>query len=363
MAETTSRRSFLVRGALTAASAAAGLSLLRCLPDVDGVWKEEGQALCSTSASSPTPGNSADVGRVLEAFDPALSVGPKANPEVAAANLKKLLLALTGQVDLRAAWGALIPALAANQVVGIKVNTLNSQVPTRPELVKAMVDSLKEGLSLRPDQILVWDRRLDELTKAGLTADFLGATVEGTRDTVQDKGQGRDYELKPICLGGRKARLSNIITRRVDHLINMAVIKRHDASGFTGCLKNHYGTIDNPGEFHDQLGPGQTVLERRFAKAIPELNALTEVVSKTRLCVVDAIFGVAKGNTESPVDCVPNRLLLGLDPVALDARARQIRDQERGDLGPDPETVSSGWLEAAERMGLGSSTPKVEIVK
>jgi uncharacterized protein (DUF362 family) len=352
------RRSFIVGGASLLAGAAAA----RCLPDVDGEWKDEGQALCATgSEPKVTPGDPAVLGRVLELHDPSLTDGPKVNPVAAGAALSRLLLALTGKTDLKGAWTRLIPGIAPGQVVGIKVNTLG-KVPTHPELVRALCDSLKQGLGLKPEGIVVWDRRLDELTRAGITAETMAVTVEGTQDTAKEKGAGRGYEVGTICLGLRKTHLSNLLTRRIDHLINFAVMKRHDASGCTGVLKNHYGTIDNPGDFHDQLGPGGTVLERRFAEAIPAINAQPEVVSKARLWIVDAALGVCKGGTEDSVDCVPNKLLIGLDPVALDLRARQIRDEERGAAGPDPETISEAWIAAAVKAGLGSATVKLEKV-
>jgi uncharacterized protein (DUF362 family) len=353
------RRSFLVGGASLLAGAAAA----RCLPDVSGQWQDEGQALCAQGAEPKVaPGDPATLGRVLELHDASLTDGPRVNATAAGSAVSRLLLALTGKSDLKAAWSALIPGLAPGQVVGIKVNTLNSSVPTHPELVRALCDSLKQGLGLGAAEIVVWDRRLDELTRAGITADAMGVTVEGTQDNEREKGKGRGYEVGTICLGLRKTHLSNLLTRRVDHLVNFAVMKRHDASGFTGVLKNHYGSFDNPGDFHDKQGPEGAVLERRFAEAIPAVNALPEVAEKTRLWLVDATLGICKGTTESSVDCVPNKLLVGLDPVALDLRARQIRDEERGAIGPDPETISEAWLDAAVKAGLGTKTVKLEKV-
>ena len=104
------------------------------------------------------------------------------------------------------------------------------------------------------------------------------------------------------------------------------------------------------------------MLERRFDLGIPGLNALDEVHRKSRLWLLDSTVGVCKGTTESPPDCAPNRLLVGLDPVALDARGRQIRDAARGATGKDPEQISEGWLGQAEKVGLGKIQHKVENV-
>ena len=347
----------MIGGAALGVGGAAG-----CLPGVDGQWPEAGKALCSWSEPSVTPGDPTAARRVVELHDAALSIGARVQQTSATANMRKLLLALTGKADMKGAWGAILPTLQAGQVVGIKVNTLNKRVPTHPEVIRAVVDLLKEGTGLGADRVVVWDRRLDELTSSGITAQTMGAAVEGTWQDADAKGSGRGYELSYTCIGGRNTRLSNIMTRRVDHLINLAVMKRHGLSGYSGVLKNHYGTIDNPGEFHDQLGPTQAVQERRFDLAIPGINALDEVHRKTRLWLLDSVIGVCKGGTESPPDCAPNRLLASLDPVALDARGRAVRDEARGTTGKDPETVSDGWLKLAEKAGLGKVDYKVEKI-
>ncbi len=341
-----------------AAALAAGASSA-CFPTVDGSWSK---AACSWTEPTVKPGDPTRAGQVLELSDAALSSNGKIDASVVEKDLQKLLLALSGKADLKGAWGALMPNLQAGQVVGIKVNVLNRRVPTHPEVVKAIVDLLKAGAGLTANQILIWDRRLDELTNAGFTAKSMGAMVEGTWDDADKKGSGRGYEYAATCIGGRNTHLSNIMTRRVDHLINLAVMKRHGLSGYTGVLKNHYGTIDNPGEFHDQLSSSQKVFEKRFDSAIPGINALDEVHRKTRLWLLDAVIGVCKGSTESPADCAPNRLLASLDPVALDAQGRQVRDDARGSDGKDPEVISDGWLQGAEKAGLGKTSVTLQKV-
>ncbi|MCC6747280.1 MAG: DUF362 domain-containing protein [Deltaproteobacteria bacterium] len=349
-----SRRRFLQGGAALGAAALTG-----CLPDVDGLWKGEAVAPCGESPARALPALGPNAGRVVELHDPALVSETAVDARRVGEALTRVLLALARAADLRAACRALFPSYKPGEVVGIKVNVLNARVPTQPALVKALVDALRSGLGLAPEQLLVWDRRLDELRQVQLGPGALGATVEGTWETPEGKGAGRGYELGATCIGGRSTHLSNIVTRRVDHLVNLAVMKNHKAAGFTGVLKNVYGLIDNPGDFHDRKS-GEAVLERRFEEAIPAINALPEVGGKTRLYLLDALIGVCKGDTSDPPDCTPARLLAALDPVALDVRGRQLRDEARGPrLGPSTETISSGWLAAAERAGLGS--PKVKL--
>ena len=159
-------------GAVLAASGAVS-----CLPGVDGEWPEAGKALCSWTPPSVTPGDPTQAGRVVELLDSSLSTGAKVNAAAAVAGLRKLLLALTGKTDMKGAWAALIPGLKAGQVVGIKVNALNSRVPSHPEVIRALVDLLKEGTGLSSDSIVVFDRRLDELTKAKITVQAMGVRL------------------------------------------------------------------------------------------------------------------------------------------------------------------------------------------
>lgn len=359
MSRRLSRRDFLVAGgAGLAASAVAS-----CLPDVDGVWKTGCTEACSGDAPSVSFGDPKNLGRVVELETPDLLDGYKINGAAAAPRMKELLLAISGQTDLQSACRTVFPNYTPGQIIGIKVNVLNSWVPTHPELVRALVDLLKSGLGVGAEDILVWDRRLDELTNSKITAETMGATVEGTLEDSDKQGIGRGYELGTICIAGQKTRLSSILTRRVDHLINFAVMKNHKASGFTGVLKNNYGVINNPGCFHDEIAEGVTT-QSRFERAIPEINALDEVASKTRLWLMDAVIGICKRDTSDREDCYPSRLLAGLDPVALDVRGKAIRDEMRGPtLGPSPETISAGWLKTAERLGLGSLTPKLQLLK
>ena len=358
----TTRREALTNGAALVAGAVAA----SCLPKVDGDWPPDGgQALCSWTEPRITPATPTN-GRVVEASNlDMVTLPPSVTivPCQAEHTFKEMMLKLTGAVDMKAAWLSLFD-YQPGQVVGIKVNTLNSKCPTHREVVKVLVDSLKAHVSgIQANDILVWDRRLDELKKAGLTADYLECRVEGTKDDTQTKGNGRGYELSPICLGSGQSHLTNIQTRAVDHLINFAVLKNHLASGFTGVLKNHYGTIDNPGMFHNKVDANTgKVLERRFEQAIPTINALDEVVTKSRLFLMDASISVIKGDTDSSPDWIPSTLMASLDPVALDAHGRKRRDAWVVASGsPKPtETISDGWLKACERVGLGSATPKVE---
>lgn len=350
-----SRRDFLVGGAAVVAGAAAA----SCLPDVDGRWPPDGgSALCSWSEPRITP--AVPAAPVVEVTNTNLVQAPP-NVKIVEAQvrptLKELLGAITGETEEGKAWQRLLGAYTPGQVVGIKVNTLNAKVPTHPEIVRELVLSLK--MVVAGADIVVWDRRLDELARAGFTESYIGCRVVGTQDDPQSQGNGPGYEAEGVCFGSERARLSRLITRPgkdggIDHLINFAVLKNHLASGFTGVLKNHYGTFHNPGTFHDRVDPGDGhVLERRFEQAIPTINAVPEVAKKSRLWLVDGTIVVAKGDTDSAPDTLLHSIFGSLDPVALDTHCRDARNKAGGG---DGDSTSDGWLKACERVGLGKAS-------
>ncbi|MBW1871220.1 MAG: DUF362 domain-containing protein [Deltaproteobacteria bacterium] len=250
------------------------------------------------------------------------------------------LLALTDQTTLAGAWNAVMPERQAGEKVALKANTLSPYVPTSPELLGAIVGSLTDGPQIPAADIFVWDRRVDELESVDIVPARLGVECLGTIKSTSDLS-GPGYEIEPACLSGRKIYFSKILTNGLDHLINVSVMKNHLASGFTGCLKNHYGSFSQPAKFHEGC-----------ENHIAILNSLPEVASVSRLHIMDALIGVCMGNTHEPSDCTPARLLLSFDPVAIDSRGLEVRDEMRAEAGMGAG-LPAGYLAKAAELGLG----------
>jgi uncharacterized protein (DUF362 family) len=254
---------------------------------------------------------------------------------------RRSLLELTGTATLAQAWGIVFPDYASGQTIGIKVNTLNQGVPTRPELVKAMVESLLNDFAVAKENLVVWDRRSDELEGSGFTESYIGVSCIGTYASTRDES-GPGFQELPCCLGDGMTYLSKIPAEQLDYQINFAVTKNHSQSGITACMKNNYGCIKNPGDFHTD-----------FENDIPILNKMDFIKNKTKLYMVDAILAVCAGDTSSPADCIPSRLLSSLDPVAIDYRSKLLIDEERvkKGLSANPDMA---WIAKARDIGLGS---------
>jgi len=129
----------------------------------------------------------------------------------------------------------------------------------------------------------------------------------------------------------------------VDHLINVAVLKNHFAAKFTGCLKNHYGSFANPYDFHEGC-----------QEHIALLNTLPQIADVSRLFAIDALFAVTVGDTNKPADSEPKRILLSFDPVAIDKRGEEIRDEIRLSNGQEAGEPAE-YIGFAAELGLGST--------
>jgi uncharacterized protein (DUF362 family) len=123
------------------------------------------------------------------------------------------------------------------------------------------------------------------------------------------------------------------------------VLKTHEVSGVTSALKNVYGVIDNPGDFHGDL-----------ATALPAIYALGPVRSRIRLTVVDALVAVTAGGTSSPADTVPKRIFASKDALAADSYALALVNQCRAAKGSLSEVggTATSWLANAQALGLGA---------
>jgi hypothetical protein len=351
------RREFLTGAArLTAGAAvvgAAGHAGVGCLfPDVGGKWASiTGQCLDDGGVAPPTA--SARVVEVYREDSVATAPAVALNPAAMRPMLDAALASLTDAAE--SPWATLLPDYGDTTRIGIKVNCLNQYLATSVPLVKAIVDSLMEGLGVDAARITVWDRRQDELTRAGFTSDALGGvTVVGTVTSITDTS-GPGYS-KAICgeVAGKTPLLSKIITEQTDVTINVPVLKTHVVSGITAAFKNIYGIINNPGDYHSNAND-----------ALPALYALPPIRNHLRLTIVDALIAVLTGGTSDPPDAQPKRILVGQDPLAVDSYCLTLANQLRTQFASPPGDVDPSllvWLDNAAETGLGTRSYELVAV-
>lgn len=281
------------------------------------------------------------------------------------------ILAFTGEKELTQAWRKIIPD--AGKKVAIKINCQIRGVYTKAKVVQPLVEGLI-ARGVAADNIIIYDMTATAFDLAGFTRN-LGAGVKVGR--VADFGGYSRFlfhRLANLLTGGYDNSAWNLLakagresrfgsTRFVaklllqgqkpqwdcEYLINVPVLKALDGfSGVTLSMKNHYGSFGNPSEHHDDI-----------MDYIPLVNNLPEIRNKTRLIVLDAIFGEYKwinGRDQKYVERV-NKVLVSDDPVAIDTLGWQMIEGLRKTHGLAPVAPSPVFIAKAAQMGFGHNDP------
>ncbi len=289
-----------------------------------------------------------NVGKVVVATGADLTEGLSVNADAANRLLSVAIKALTDKSTEEEAWKSIFPSLTKDDVVGIKINTL-FQLSTHSQVVDAIVQNLV-AIGIPENNIIIWDKSDSDLRSSGYQ-------INRGDTGVRCFGTNADYDPTAYMIGGQSKRLSEILTQTCDHLINVPVLKDHGISGVTLSLKNHYGTVNNPGSLH-----GNTC-----DPYIAELNDTEPVKEKTRLIVLDASVGVYNGGPGAAPQFRYNSLVLGQDPVALDYHGLQIIDEERAKHNL-PIVANTGrpakHINTAAGLGLGTmDTNEMQIIQ
>ncbi len=312
-------------------------------------------------------------GRVLEVKNLAAVSGEReVDPEAVRHMLHQGMVRLTGDKN---PWSRFF---SPHDRIGLKINTLGRPLLyTHHELVKAVADELRE-FGIPANNIIVWDRWEHHMLACGFE---LNTSEDGVRcygaHNPRDKTVFRwDPDIVYVSEfddpedrweEGTSSPFSSIFTRECDKIINMPILKDHSNSGVTFCLKNiAYGISSNNGRFHKPA---------YISTFIADFCARPEVRDKVMIHIGDGLEGCFdRGpDPDSPRALfTPNTLYLGTDPVAMDAVARAVIDDERVTRGLTPVAETPGYydgmrpvdhIEMAAQKGVGICDPARMIVE
>ena len=275
-------------------------------------------------------------GRVLIVEDPAATQAFSPQIEPVRRMIKVGLIRFTGTRSEELAWQSLV---TTQDVIGIKVHSAPGRTSgTRPAVVGALIESLLQS-GMAADRIIIWDRRLIDLRLAGYyeLADKHKVGIAG----AVDEGYDREIFYTTPLLGklvygdlefgqkgegiGRNSYVSKLLTKRLTKIINVTPLLNHNQAGVSGAL---YGlamaSVDNILRFEDL---------DRLGTAIPEIYGLPEIADKVALNIVDALICQYRGEERSLLhySTTLDQLWFSRDPVAVDALAIQVLDQNRAD--------------------------------
>jgi len=373
------RRTFL----RTASAALGGAALAG-----GGVWwATHPKPSTVDPASFVMPGPFA--GNVVEVHHPGSIVAGKVNAKVVSTMLDQGLADLAGEKDGTAVWKRFF---AKGDVVGIKVNPVGSNfdvrsgkhkynpkrvaVITNPETILAVIEGLKSA-GVNASDIVVFDRYREQFQECGYDKvagdagvqwdaaavdyddsqlDLTGYSLDSkkpdekivkARTDGSPKVSGYDSEAyvvmdfidpgnhKPEDPLARRSHLCNIVSKRVNKVVNLCLLKDHASAGVTGALKNmSHGMFNNVARSHSSPGLNQCHM------FIPAAVSLAKLRQKVVLHIMEGLLGMYQGGpgvwNPSTGAWEYKSLLVATDPVALDRVAWDILDAKRKEAGLAP---------------------------
>ena len=305
--------------------------------------------------------------RLIVVHDGAASPGPGLdNADLDAGLVKRMVdrgvLAFTGAADLKSAWRQIVPD--SSKRVAIKVNCQIRGIYTKAKVVQPIVDGLLSA-GVAADNVIIYDMTDTAFDLAGFRRNT-GAGVKVGR-VADFGGYSRViyHRLANLLTGGHGYSGLNLVSNALnapggrwdcDYLINVPVLKALDGyCGVTLGMKNHYGSIADPGAHHKDI-----------MEHIPLINSLPGIREKTRLVLLDAIFGEYQwqnGRDQRYVTRV-NKILVSGDPVAIDATGWRMIEKLRKEHGLPPLQPQPVYIAKAAALGLGVDDPsRIELVE
>lgn len=294
---------------------------------------------------------SQDWSRIVLIEDTSATIGLSIDGGVVQSMVDCGIINLARKSHVGEAWKTLLPGVTESSIIAIKVNCINSLMPTHPEVAYAVANSLTQmefgGLPFPENNIIIFDRTSGELSSSGYT---LNTSAAGIR-CFGTNASGVGYSSETYSVNGVSQRLSKIVTEIADYLVNISVLKNHSMSGATMCLKNHYGTCNSPGSLHGGA----------CDPYIPALNALLPIRDKQKVNICDALFGIYSGGPSGSPQFAADTLIMSEDIVAVDYQATIILEDNGCTTIPTAHHISTA---AGEPYNLGTNDPaEMDIVR
>ncbi len=156
--------------------------------------------------------------------------------------------------------------------------------------------------------------------------------------------------------------MSNLVTSKVNKIVNLPVLKHHQSAGVTITLKNmSHGFVNNVNRSHI------TPTANACGMFIPSVVSLPVIREKVVLHIVDSVKASYHGGPSAKPQYVweAKTMYFGTDPVALDKTGWKAIDAKRAAVGmasiaaskPDKDShylnCQVEHIEIAGMMGLG----------
>jgi hypothetical protein len=274
---------------------------------------------------------SLDSSDVVQCYHEQATSGSAINEPIVQMMMDESIKALAGIGDVGEAWKSIFPGITESSIIGIKVNCINSALASHPPVARCIASGLARmdfsGSLYKLNNIIVWDRTNSELTSSGYTL-YTGSDPDTMRIFgTNQSGVGYDSGVT-LNANGSNQNPSKILSQMSDYLIDLAVLKTHSQGVITLNMKNHYGSVHNPGGLQHTSG---------CSPAIPSLNQqIRDVITPNniqKLFVIDGLFGLYSGGPGGSPNFNPKLIIMSKDTVACDYQGQNVINTERVNHG------------------------------
>ncbi len=316
-------------------------------------------------------------GRVAAVEHPGSVIQGKYQREAVRAMLGRGMMELTGAPSPVEAWRVFFQP---GDVVGIKVNPVGQPyLISAPEVLQSIIEYLEQA-GIRRKEIGAYDRYYAQFLSGG----FDKWLPEGVRWTWATK----DYDALQLDMGGydpdhymemalvmpqadpsnrhhRRSYVARFLTKDVNKMINLGVLKHHQSAGITVALKNiSHGLVNNVNRSHISSS------NNACGAFIPAVVDIPIIRQKTVLNIIDGVLGAYHGGPGSKVGKYlweHKTMYFATDPVAVDRIAWTVIDNKREQSGMKPVALAYAdadsvftrmqpeFIEIAGALGLGES--------
>ncbi len=313
-------------------------------------------------------------GRVVAVEHPGSIVSNTYQAEPVRQMMQKGIRELTGAPSWIDGWRTLFEQ---GDVVGIKVSPVGGKNLSSDALVlHEILAGLKES-GVPSKDILVFNRYREETIAAGidkwLPSDIRWDAASEKYDEWQHDMGGYDedhfMEMALIKPGEnlndahmRRSYVAKIVTKQINKIINLPVLKHHQSAGVTICLKNmSHGMVNNVNRSHT------TPTLNACGIFIPSVVSLPVIREKATLHICDAVKASYHGGPGGRAQYIweHKTLYFATDPVALDKTGLKVIDDKRKQVGMLPLALAKPdndshylncqieHIEIAGMLGLG----------
>lgn len=307
-------------------------------------------ATSQSKAATTKPGMpGAYPGRVIAVEHPGSVISGQYQPEAIRQMMRKGMTDLTQAPNWVDAWRSMFEK---GDVVGIKVSPVGGpKLSSDESVLREILTGLKEA-GVEAKDVIVFSRYKAEIRDSGITK-WLPPGVRWDAPTEEYKNWQHDMEgydpehymeMALINPGEnlndahmRRSYVARVVTKQVNKIINLPVLKHHQSAGVTICLKNlSHGCVNNVNRSH------VTPTLNACGVFIPSVVSLPVLREKVALQICD---GVKAGYHGGPGGAAKymwehKTMYFATDPVALDKTGLQAIDAKRKQVGMEPIALS-----------------------